>query len=154
MISQILLDSVVEKVFPQDFLPRKSKNIVSVSCVSSSKIKKIRRSYYPDYEEPKEFLGALALSLGHIYQQGSEYVEECKDKYVLYVCEDINDTEELSYILVNQLGLIHLNINYPDRQRVDDSLYADFFAIGVLEKLYGHDRASEMANKYGSIIGE
>lgn len=151
MVSQITVDKIVQKIFPKEYKPIWSKNIVSISCVSSNKIRNIRQSYYPNHEEPKEFLKALVLNLGDIYDEESEMYDH---RYIIYVSEDVGDDEELSFILLNQLGYIDLYLEFPNRKKVDESLYADFFALQVLDKIFGQKKARELASKYGSIEGE
>jgi hypothetical protein len=103
---------------------------------------------------PKGFIGALVLNLEHIYDLSNASREEYEHKYIIYISEDVDDEEELSFVVLNQLGYIDLYLEFPNREKVDESLYADFFALNVLYKIYGEEKATELASRYGSIKGE
>lgn len=156
MISQILLDETVEKVFPRKYHPAKSDHVIAINCVSPSKIRNIRQSYYPNHEMPKGFIGALVLNLGDIYSLDEKTLELYENKFIIYISEDVEDEEELAFVLLNQLGYIDLYLEFPNRNKeeVDESIYADFFALNVLYKVFGQEKATELASRYGPIKGE
>jgi hypothetical protein len=150
VVNQILVDKVVNKLAPKKYRPG-VRYVTSITCVSSSKIRAIRQAYYSESPVPNNFIGAITLNLEVIYNTYEpEPKRFYKGKHSMFVSEDIENEEELSYIILNQLGHVDLYTRYPDKE-VDSELYADFYVVNQLQKVYGKKKAVKMVRKYGSI---
>ena len=152
MITQKLLDKAVSEVLPTRYRTPDSENITSINCVTSDRLRAIRQSFYPELPMPEGFIGAITLNLEYLYYSSEvEDLTPYEGKFSVWIAQEVDNIQELQYVLLNQLGQVDLQLNFSDIENVDSKLYADFFALGGLQKIYDSKTAMAIVYKYGSI---